>query len=66
MLGERIYNRIDKIYNGRVNPGKITGMLLEMDNADLLLALSDEALFMAKAEEAVAVLQQASNAPKKA
>jgi polyadenylate-binding protein len=37
--------------------GKITGMLLEMDNAEILHLLDDRDLLNSRVEEAVAVLQ---------
>ena len=37
MLGEKLYPLIDKVYPGYA--GKITGMLLELDNTELLLML---------------------------
>lgn len=54
MLGERIYPLINPIYAAEA--GKITGMLLEMDNADLLHLLEDHASLQVKVEEAVSVL----------
>ncbi|CAJ0935385.1 unnamed protein product, partial [Mesorhabditis belari] len=59
MLGERIYTLIDKMYNGRNDAGKITGMMLEMDNAELIMMLQDDELFRQKVGEAANVLQQA-------
>jgi polyadenylate-binding protein len=37
--------------------GKVTGMLLEMDNAEILHLLEDRDLLSSRVEEAVAVLQ---------
>lgn len=61
MLGERLFPLIRDIYPEL--SGKITGMLLEIDNSDLLHMLEDRASLKAKVEEAVAVLQahQAKN-----
>ena len=55
MLGERLYPLV-RDYNP-VLCGKITGMLLEMDNSDLLHMLEDPASLKNKMEEALAVLQ---------
>jgi len=56
MLGERIFPLIERMYNGQES-GKITGMLLEMDNSELLMMLESEDLLRSKVNEAVAVLQ---------
>merc|ERR1719443_2063336 len=48
MLGERLFPDL---------AGKITGMLLEIDNAELLHMLEDHNSLKSKVEEAVAVLQ---------
>lgn len=55
MLGERLYPLV-RAYDGALC-GKITGMLLEMDNSDLLHMLEDPASLKNKMEEALAVLQ---------
>ena len=55
MLGERLYPLISK--NHPEYAGKITGMLLEIDNADLLHMLEDEAALKIKTDEAIAVLK---------
>ncbi|XP_064110591.1 polyadenylate-binding protein 4-like [Macrobrachium nipponense] len=55
MLGERLFPLIREIYPELA--GKITGMLLEIDNSDLLHMLEDRNSLKNKVEEAVAVLQ---------
>lgn len=55
MLGERLFPLIEKMYKDIA--GKITGMLLEIDNSDLLHMLEHQESLKAKVEEAVAVLQ---------
>eukprot|EP00088_Acartia_fossae_P070268 TRINITY_DN9356_c0_g2_i1.p1 TRINITY_DN9356_c0_g2~~TRINITY_DN9356_c0_g2_i1.p1 ORF type:complete len:230 (+),score=88.08 TRINITY_DN9356_c0_g2_i1:1-690(+) len=55
MLGERLFPLIQKMHPDQA--GKITGMLLEIDNADLLHMLEDFKSLTSKVEEAVAVLQ---------
>jgi len=55
MLGERLFPLIHDM-----NPqltGKITGMLLEIDNSELLHMLEHKESLKAKVDEAVAVLQ---------
>lgn len=57
MLGEKLFPII-----ARHNPelaGKVTGMMLEMDNSELLILLESEKQLIAKADEAIRVLQQA-------
>lgn len=65
MLGERLFPLIQRMYPDLA--GKITGMLLEMDNSELLHMLEHHESLKAKVEEAVAVLQahQAQQAAKK-
>lgn len=55
MLGERLYPMV-RDYNPSLC-GKITGMLLEMDNSDLLAMLEDRTSLKEKMDEALAVLQ---------
>jgi len=59
MLGERLYPLVSQ-YNPELC-GKITGMLLEMDNTDLLVMLDDKQALKAKLDEALAVLQAHTN-----
>ena len=56
MLGERLFPLIQQMHPELA--GKITGMLLEIDNAELVHMLEDNASLKSKVEEAVAVLQQ--------
>eukprot|EP00930_Biecheleria_cincta_P070053 TRINITY_DN5771_c0_g1_i5.p2 TRINITY_DN5771_c0_g1~~TRINITY_DN5771_c0_g1_i5.p2 ORF type:complete len:159 (-),score=52.09 TRINITY_DN5771_c0_g1_i5:109-585(-) len=56
MLGEKLYPQI-----ARMQPelaGKITGMMLEMDNSELLLLLESQQHLKEKVDEALRVLQQ--------
>jgi len=55
MLGERLFPLIQRMYPDLA--GKITGMLLEIDNAELLHMLEDHSSLKSKVDEAVAVLQ---------
>merc|ERR1719373_823362 len=55
MLGERLFPLIQRMYPDMA--GKITGMLLEIDNSDLVHMLEDQASLKGKVEEAVSVLQ---------
>merc|ERR1712039_750272 len=54
MLGERLFPDL---------AGKITGMLLEIDNSELLHMLEHHESLKSKVEEAVAVLQAHQNKP---
>jgi len=54
MLGERLFPLIAQMYPELA--GKITGMLLEIDNSELLHMLESRESLKAKVEEAVAVL----------
>ena len=56
MLGEKLYPSI-----ARYQPelaGKITGMMLEMDNSELLILLESEQQLRGKVDEAMRVLEQ--------
>lgn len=55
MLGERLFPLIETMYSSLA--GKITGMLLEIDNSELLHMLEHHEALKAKVDEAVAVLQ---------
>merc|ERR1712058_207923 len=55
MLGERLFPLIQRMYPEMA--GKITGMLLEIDNSELLHMLESHESLRAKVEEALAVLQ---------
>ncbi|XP_008811028.1 polyadenylate-binding protein 4-like [Phoenix dactylifera] len=55
MLGERLFPLVEKLKFDLA--GKITGMLLEMDNSELLLLLESPESLAAKVEEAVKVLK---------
>merc|ERR1712087_730634 len=55
MIGEKLYPAI-----ARLQPelaGKITGMMLEMDNSELLILLESEQQMKTKVDEAMLVLQ---------
>lgn len=55
MLGERLFPLIEQMHSTMA--GKITGMLLEIDNSELLHMLEHSEALMTKVDEAVAVLQ---------
>jgi polyadenylate-binding protein len=54
MLGEKLYPKIAAVQPELA--GKITGMMLEMDNSELLILLESEAQLKNKVEEALRVL----------
>lgn len=61
MLGERLFPLIQRMYPDLA--GKITGMLLEIDNSELLHMLEHHESLKGKVEEAVAVLQAHQSKP---
>lgn len=58
MIGERLYRLIHTALRERT--GKVTGMLLDLDNADLLVLLESPEALNAKVNEALAVLREAA------
>merc|ERR1740116_221226 len=54
MIGEKIFLAISRIQPELA--GKITGMMLEMDNSELLILLESEQQLKAKVDEALRVL----------
>merc|ERR1719231_1089865 len=54
MIGEKLYPAIAKFRPAEA--GKITGMMLEMDNSELLMLLESDAQLKSKVEEAMGVL----------
>ncbi|KAJ3475790.1 hypothetical protein NLG97_g9337 [Lecanicillium saksenae] len=56
MLGEMIFPKIQAI-NAEL-AGKITGMLLEMDNSELINLIEDDAALKSKVDEALAVYDE--------
>merc|ERR1719265_840347 len=55
MIGEKLYPAIAK-YQPEL-AGKVTGMMLEMDNSELLMLLESETQMKRKVDEALLVLQ---------
>mmetsp|Transcript_48680 Transcript_48680/g.66152 ORF Transcript_48680/g.66152 Transcript_48680/m.66152 type:complete len:99 (+) Transcript_48680:1-297(+) len=55
MIGEKLFPAISKLQPELA--GKITGMMLEMDNSELIILLESESQLKAKVDEAVRVLQ---------
>mmetsp|Transcript_29111 Transcript_29111/g.28812 ORF Transcript_29111/g.28812 Transcript_29111/m.28812 type:complete len:147 (+) Transcript_29111:1194-1634(+) len=58
MIGEAVYPQVLKNSSQQI-AGKITGMLLEMDNAELLGLLQNPPLLVVKVQEAIEVLRKA-------
>jgi len=56
MLGEALYPKIQA--HQPELAGKITGMLLEMDNSELLSLVDDDAALRAKVDEALSVYDE--------
>merc|ERR1719157_451999 len=55
MLGEKLFPQISRMHPELA--GKITGMMLEMDNSELLILLESEQQMRAKVDEAMRVLE---------
>eukprot|EP00730_Choanoeca_flexa_P001918 TRINITY_DN10839_c0_g1_i1.p1 TRINITY_DN10839_c0_g1~~TRINITY_DN10839_c0_g1_i1.p1 ORF type:complete len:640 (+),score=226.75 TRINITY_DN10839_c0_g1_i1:175-2094(+) len=64
-IGEQLYPRIAQMH-GPEPAGKITGMLLEMDNSELLLLLENEPELKQRVDEAFNVLQKYKEKPAQA
>merc|ERR1719145_332704 len=56
MIGEKLFPAISKFQPELA--GKITGMMLEMDNSELLMLLESETQLKGKVDEAMRVLEQ--------
>lgn len=56
MLGEALYPKIHEMQPELA--GKITGMLLEMENSELINLTSDESALRAKVDEAMSVYDE--------
>jgi len=61
MIGERLFPLVAKLQPDLA--GKITGMLLEMDNAELLMLLESNESLVSKVDEAITVLKQHNAIP---
>ncbi|KAG1662752.1 hypothetical protein FOA52_006777 [Chlamydomonas sp. UWO 241] len=61
MIGERLFPRVAGLQPDLA--GKITGMLLEMDNAELLMLLEEDAALASKVDEAITVLKEHNAIP---
>eukprot|EP01024_Parvocaulis_polyphysoides_P067602 TRINITY_DN809_c1_g2_i1.p1 TRINITY_DN809_c1_g2~~TRINITY_DN809_c1_g2_i1.p1 ORF type:complete len:684 (+),score=196.74 TRINITY_DN809_c1_g2_i1:232-2283(+) len=61
MLGERLFPLVSTLQPGLA--GKITGMLLEMDNSELLILLESPEQLRSKVAEAIDVLKQHNAIP---
>merc|ERR1719240_1568247 len=60
MLGEKLFPMVAKFQPELA--GKITGMMLEMDNSELLMLLESEAQMKNKVDEALRVLESQGQA----
>ena len=61
MLGERLFPLVQQLQPELA--GKITGMLLEMDNSELLVLLESSEALVLKIDEAISVLRQHNALP---
>lgn len=55
IIGERLFRVVEKLYPDMA--GKITGMLLEIDNTELIQMIENQDSLKRRVEEAIAVLQ---------
>ena len=62
MLGESLYCQIKEMYSNSELVSKLTGMLLEMDDIDLLHMLKHDKSLKSKVQEAVQALEELSKA----
>jgi len=58
LIGEYLYPRVEKLVAKDELTGKITGMILEMDNAELLEIMENMDSLKMKVEEAQDVLEK--------
>ena len=65
IIGERLYPLISRVASGE-DAGKITGMMLQMDNSELLMMLENESVLKTKVEEAAGVLRNSQKEPQQA
>jgi len=61
ILGERLFPLVQSLQPELA--GKITGMLLEMDNSEVLLLLDNQEALENKVDEAIEVLKQHNALP---
>lgn len=61
ILGERLFPQVQALQPDLA--GKITGMLLEMDNSEVLLLLDNQEALVSKVDEAIEVLKQHNAIP---
>lgn len=65
MIGERLFPLISRIASNE-DVGKITGMMLQMDNSELLMILENEDILKSKVAEAATVLHNSQKEPQRA
>uniref|UniRef100_A0A914YWV0 Polyadenylate-binding protein n=1 Tax=Panagrolaimus superbus TaxID=310955 RepID=A0A914YWV0_9BILA len=65
IIGERLFPLISRIAAGD-DVGKITGMMLQMDNSELLVILENDDMLKSKVAEATAVLHSSQKEPQRA
>lgn len=62
-LGERLFPQIATLVSNQEQAGKITGMMLEMDNTELLTLLEDQTALRERVSEATRILEEHNNRP---